>query len=59
MTERAMIQPSCDDDTVLRSMLAQAEQLCATGDGLLKGQYEHLRARIDALLELRRLSVAD
>jgi hypothetical protein len=53
MTERAMIQP--DDDTVLRAMLAQAEQLCATGDGLLKGQYEHLRARIDALLELRRL----
>ena len=59
MTGRAMIQPTDDDDAVLRSMLAQAEQLCTTGDGLLKGQYEHLRARIDALLELRRLPAGD
>jgi len=47
-----------DDDAVLRAMLAQAERLCATGDALLKGQYEHLRARIDALIELRRVSAA-
>jgi hypothetical protein len=47
-----------DDDAVLAAMLAQAERLCATGDALLKGQYEHLRARIDALIELRRASGA-
>ena len=43
-----------DEDAVLRAMLADAERLCATDDALLKGQYEHLRARIDALIELRR-----
>jgi hypothetical protein len=58
MTEHAMDQPPIDDDTVLRTMLAQAERLCATQDALLKGQYEHLRARIDALIELRRLTAA-
>jgi hypothetical protein len=47
-----------DDDAVLRDMLAQAERLCATDDVLLKGQYEHLRARIDALIELRRVTAA-
>ena len=47
-----------DDDAVLRAMLAEAERLCTTGDALLKGQYEHLRARIDALIELRRVSAA-
>jgi hypothetical protein len=47
-----------DDDAVLRAMLAEAERLCATGDALLKGQYEHLRGRIDALIELRRVSAA-
>lgn len=42
-----------DEDALLRAMLADAERLCATDDALLKGQYEHLRARIDALIELR------
>jgi hypothetical protein len=48
-----------DDDAVLRAMLAQAERLATSGDALLRGQYEHLRARIDALIELRRTSAAD
>ena len=47
-----------DDDAVLRAMLAEAERLCATRDALLKGQYDHLRARIDALIELRRRTAA-
>ena len=47
-----------DEDAVLRAMLADAERLCATGDALLKGQYDHLRARIDALIELRRRTAA-
>ena len=42
------------DDAVLEAMLKQAEGLCASGDAMLKGQYEYLRARIDALIELRR-----
>jgi hypothetical protein len=41
------------DDAVLRAMLVQAERLCRSGDALMAGQYEYLRARIDALLELR------
>jgi hypothetical protein len=48
-----------DDDAVLRAMRDEAERLSKTGDVLLRGQYEHLRARIDALIELRRLSAAD
>lgn len=50
--------PVQDDDAVLAAMLAQAERLCATGDSLLKGQYDHLRSRIDALIELRRVAAA-
>jgi hypothetical protein len=42
------------DDAILKAMLEQAERLCATGDTMLKGQYDYLRARIDALIELRR-----
>ena len=53
-----MAEQSRDDDAVLRAMLIEAERLCATGDALLKGQYDHLRARIDALLELRRTTTA-
>ncbi len=45
-----------DDDTILRAMLEQARQLCQTDDALMKGQYEHLLARVDALLALRTLS---
>jgi len=47
-----------DEDALLRAMLADAERLCATDDALLKGQYQHLRARIDALIELRRGAAA-
>jgi hypothetical protein len=43
-----------DDDLILKAMLEQAEQLCKSGDALVRGQYEYLRARIDALIELRR-----
>ena len=56
MTEQVMT--AIDEDAVLRAMLADAERLCATGDALLKGQYDHLRARIDALIELRRRTAA-
>jgi hypothetical protein len=48
-----------DDDAVLRAMLGQAERLCQGGDALLQGQYAHLRARIEALIELRRVSGDD
>lgn len=51
-----MAAETTDDDAVLESMLREAERLCATEDALLKGQYEHLRARIAALIELRRTS---
>jgi hypothetical protein len=42
------------DDAILREMLALADRLCAgTSDTMMSGQYAFLRARIDALLELR------
>jgi hypothetical protein len=47
-----------DDDAVLAAMLEMADRLCASGDALVVGQYKHLRARIDALIELRRTSAA-
>jgi hypothetical protein len=43
-----------DDDAELEALLRGAERLCATQDALLRGQYEHLRARIAALIQLRR-----
>ena len=43
-----------DEDQILQAMMEQAEKLCQSGDVLLKGQYDYLRARIDALIELRR-----
>jgi hypothetical protein len=46
--------PIEDDTRILQAMLQQAERLCRSGDALLVGQYQHLRARIDALLELSR-----
>ncbi|MEI9992003.1 MAG: hypothetical protein WDM86_18430 [Rhizomicrobium sp.] len=45
-------QKSADDLTILRAMLEKAEHLCRCDDGLLAGQYEHLRERIRALIEL-------
>lgn len=42
-----------NDDAILREMLMLADRLCASDDALLVGQYRHLRARVDALLELR------
>ncbi len=41
------------DDLILRTMMEQAERLCTSGDALLRGQYWHLRGRIQALLDLR------
>jgi hypothetical protein len=43
-----------NDDAILREMLALADKLCAGAtDTMMTGQYAFLRARIDALLELR------
>lgn len=42
-----------DEDAILAQMLALAERLSATDDALMVGQYDHLRARIAALIELR------
>lgn len=42
-----------DEDALLDQMLALAEQLCASDDALMAGQYAHLRARIEALIALR------
>ncbi len=46
-------EPDNDHDAVLADMLRQAERLCACDDALLKGQYEFLKDRIRALIELR------
>lgn len=43
-----------DDLKTLREMRSAAERLCATGDELLAGQYQHLRSRIEALIEQHR-----
>lgn len=37
---------------ILVRMLADAKNLCGTGDALLCGQYRHLYGRIAALVEL-------
>lgn len=47
-----------DDVALLREMLALAERLAATEDQLLAGQYDYLRARIEALIELQRAGAA-
>jgi hypothetical protein len=47
-----------DEDAILARMLEGADRLCASGDAILAGQYRHLRARIDALIELRRTAAA-
>jgi hypothetical protein len=41
------------DDLILKEMMERADRLCESGDALLRGQYEHLRGRIQALLGLR------
>jgi hypothetical protein len=41
------------DRDLLADMLEAAEKLCRSDDALLVGQYEYLRARINALIELR------
>lgn len=41
------------DDLILQEMMERADRLCESGDALLRGQYEHLRGRIQALLGLR------
>lgn len=38
---------------ILAAMLESAEVLCQSKDALLVGQYEYLRARIRAIMELR------
>lgn len=42
-----------DEDGLLADMLALAERLAASEDALMAGQYALLRARIEALIELR------
>lgn len=46
------------DDRVLAEMLTLAEQLKASEDELLAGQYAYLHARISALIELRSMAGA-
>ncbi|WP_156495449.1 hypothetical protein [Croceicoccus estronivorus] len=52
MTENP-VTPARDEDALLAQMLEMAEQLAATDDALLAGQYDYLRARIAALMEIR------
>lgn len=40
------------DHRILSRMLADADELCGSGDALLVGQYCHLRGRIAALIEV-------
>ncbi len=40
------------DYQILSRMLADADDLCGSGDALLVGQYRHLRGRIAALLDI-------
>ena len=42
-----------DEDALLLDMLKIAQELECTDDALMKGQYAFLRARIEALLQLR------
>lgn len=53
MTEKSRRQSEISDDRVLQEMMERADQLCESSDMLLRGQYEHLRGRIQALLSLR------
>ena len=46
------------DDILLAEMLVLAEQLKGSDDALVVGQYEHLHARVAALIELRSLATA-
>ena len=41
------------DRDLLAQMLETAEKLCRSNDALLAGQYEYLRARINALIEMQ------
>ena len=43
---------SARDYRILSRMLADAEELCNSGDALLVGQYRHLRGRVAALLDI-------
>jgi hypothetical protein len=47
-----------DENATLSYMLAAADRLCKTDDAFMQGQYQHLRGRICALIELR-LAVAN
>jgi len=40
------------DHRILSRMLADADELCGSGDALLVGQYRHLRGRIAALIDI-------
>jgi hypothetical protein len=41
------------DEAVLNTMLAASKQLSARNDAFLQAQYDHLTARIQALIELQ------
>lgn len=47
-----------EDDRLLAEMLALAERLADTDDQLMAGQYDYLRARIAALIDVRGGGVA-
>lgn len=40
------------DHRILSRMLADADELCGSGDALLVGQYRYLRGRIAALIDI-------
>lgn len=42
-----------DDDALLAELRALAECLAQSDDAMMAGQYRHLLARIDALVEIR------
>lgn len=55
-----MVEPDPRTDRdILSEMRLLVARLGADGDALLAGQYAHLRARIEALLEITEVSDGD
>ena len=48
-----MSEDPVSEDAILEQMLALAERLVQSDDALMAGQYEFVRSRIAALIELR------
>ena len=52
MNVRESADQTAHDYQILSRMLADADDLCGSGDAFLVGQYHHLRGRIAALLDI-------